>query len=101
MLDRFDVGTSIVCKYVDIMCDVLCNKDKLFDMYIKIPIRDHLLHIIQQFEDLTGLPNICGAINGTHIPLVERPNSRYTIIAIDNYIEKGFRTFFYKQISLF
>jgi hypothetical protein len=42
MSDRFDVGTSIVYKYVDIVCDVLCNKDKLFEKYIKIPIRDHL-----------------------------------------------------------
>jgi hypothetical protein len=83
MLDRFDVGTFIVCKYVDNVCDVLCNKDKLFDKYIKIPTRDHLLHIIQQFENFTSLPNICGALNGTHIPLVERPNRRYTIATID------------------
>jgi len=83
MLDKFDVGTSTICKYVDIVCDVLCNKDKLFDKYIKIPTGDHLLHIIQQFEDLTGLPNICGAIDGTHIPLAERPNRRYNIATID------------------
>jgi hypothetical protein len=66
--NRFDVGASIVCYYVDIVCDVLCNKDKLFDKYIKNPIRDGLLHIVQQFEDLTSLPNICGAIDGTQIP---------------------------------
>jgi hypothetical protein len=27
MLDRFDVGAPTVCKYVDIVCDVFCNKD--------------------------------------------------------------------------
>jgi hypothetical protein len=73
------VGASIVCNYVDIVCDVLCNKDKLFDKYIKNPIRDGLLHIVQQFEDLTSLPNICGAIDGTQISLVERSNRKYTI----------------------
>jgi hypothetical protein len=34
------------------------------------------LHIAQQFEDLIGLPNICGAIDGTHIPLAKRPNKK-------------------------
>jgi hypothetical protein len=67
------------------VCDVFCNKDKLFDKYTNILTRDHLLHIIQQFEDFTCLPNICGAIDGTHIPLVERPNRRYIIATIDYY----------------
>jgi hypothetical protein len=49
------------------------------------PTRDGLLHIIQQFEDLTNLPNICGVIDGTHIPLAERQNKRYTIAATDYY----------------
>jgi hypothetical protein len=56
MSSIFDVGASTVHKFVDIMCDVFCNKDKLFDKYIKILTRDHLLQIIQQFEDLTCLP---------------------------------------------
>jgi hypothetical protein len=64
---------------VDIVCDVLCNKDKLFDKYIKTPTKDHLLHIIQQFEDLIGLPNNYGAIDGTHIPVAERLNRSYII----------------------
>jgi hypothetical protein len=85
--NRFDVGASIVCNYVDIVCDVLCNKDKLFDKYIKTSTKDRLLHIVQQFEDLTSLPNICGAIDGTHIPLPKRPNRKYTI-AIANYYNK-------------
>jgi hypothetical protein len=90
MSNIFDMGAPTACKYVDIMCDVFCNKDKLFDKYIKISIKDHLLHIIQQFEDLTCLPNICGAIDGTHILLVERPNKRYTIAIVDYYNIKGF-----------
>ncbi len=42
----FDVSTSTIHKYVDIACDALCNKDKLFDKYIKIPTRNCLMHII-------------------------------------------------------
>ncbi len=48
------------------------------------------MHIIQQFKDLTCLPNICDAIDGTHIPLGERPNRRYTIATIDYYNRKRF-----------
>jgi hypothetical protein len=45
MLDKFDVGASTLHKYVDIVCDVLCNKDKLFDKYIKTPNpRPHIAH---------------------------------------------------------
>jgi len=85
MSNRFDVGAFTIHKYVDIVCDVFCNKEKLFDKYIKISTKDHLLHIIQQFEDHTCLPNICDVIDGTHIPLGERPNRRYTIATIDYY----------------
>jgi hypothetical protein len=37
MLDIFDVCTSTIHKYVDIVCDALCNKDKFFYKYIKNP----------------------------------------------------------------
>ncbi len=83
--NRFDVCASIVCNYVDIVCDVLCNKDKLFYKYIKTPTRNRLLHIVQQFEDLTRLPNICDAIYGTHILLAQRPNRKYIIVAANYY----------------
>jgi hypothetical protein len=92
MSDIFGVGTSIIHKYVDIMCDALCNKDKLFNKYIKIPTRDCLLHIIQQFEDLIGLSNRCGAPDRTHIPLAERSNKRYTIATTHYYNQKRFHS---------
>jgi hypothetical protein len=50
------------------------------------------LHIIQQFEDLIGLSNRCGAPDGTHIPLVERSNKRYTIATTDYYNQKRFHS---------
>jgi len=92
MSDIFDLGASTIRKYVDIMCDALCNKDKFLNKYIKIPTRDCLLHIIQQFEDFIGLSNRCGAPDGTHIPLVERSNKRYTIATTDYYNQKRFHS---------
>jgi hypothetical protein len=32
-----------------------------------------------------GLSNICGAIDGIHIPLVKRPNIRYTLVTLYYY----------------
>jgi hypothetical protein len=45
--------------------------------------------IIEDFRDITGLPNICGAIDGTHIPLADRPNRRVTLAASDFSIRKN------------
>ncbi len=42
MVDRFNVGASTIRKYVDIVCDTLCDKNKLFNKYISIPSSDHL-----------------------------------------------------------
>ncbi len=46
MVDRFNVGGSTIKKYVDIVCDVLTDKDKLFSKYINIPSCQHLKDII-------------------------------------------------------
>ncbi len=40
--DQFNVGASTIRKYVDIVCDTLCDKNKLFSKYINIPSSDHL-----------------------------------------------------------
>ncbi len=68
----------IIRKYTYIVCDVLSNGDKLFSVYIHIPIGDPLLNIIEQFHDIIGLQQICGVINGTHIPLSVKPNKQIT-----------------------
>jgi hypothetical protein len=99
MSNKFDVGDLLYTtyKYVDIVCDVLCNKDKLFDKYLKTPTKDCLLHIRQQFEDLIGLPTSCGAIDGTHVPVAKRLNRRYIIAATNYCNQKRFLNIFYKQ----
>ncbi len=39
--------------------------------------------IITRFQNLTSTPNICGAIDGTHIPLVDLPSKRVTLVVGD------------------
>jgi hypothetical protein len=36
IVNWFNVGALTIRKYVDIMCDALCNKNKLFNKYIRI-----------------------------------------------------------------
>ena len=48
--------------------------DGLFFNFIHTPHGDCLQSIIESFRDIIGLPNIIGAIDGTHIPLTYRPS---------------------------
>jgi hypothetical protein len=58
---------------------VLIDKDKLFSKYINIPLGQCLKDIIACFENLTCTPNICEAIDGIHILLVDLPSKRVTL----------------------
>jgi hypothetical protein len=71
MADQFNVGASTIRKYVDILCNVVIDKNKLFSKYINIPLGQCLKDIIACFENFTGALNICGAIDGMHIPLAD------------------------------
>ena len=48
--------------------------------------------IINDFEELTSLLNICGAIDGTHIPLAEHPSKTITLVESDFYNRKKFHS---------
>ena len=88
MADRFKVGASTIRKYVDIICNILTEREKLFGHYIVILSRDRLQRIINDFEKLTNLLNIYGAIDGIHMPLVEHLSKRITLAASDFYNRK-------------
>jgi hypothetical protein len=42
MVDCFNVGASSIRKYVNIVCDVFTNINKLFNKYTNNPIRNQL-----------------------------------------------------------
>ncbi|CAA6662493.1 unnamed protein product [Spirodela intermedia] len=48
---------------------------KLYPDYVRIPSGHRLLQTIQSFRDLTSLPNLCGALDGSPIKLRRRPPS--------------------------
>jgi hypothetical protein len=39
--------------------------------------------MIQEFHELTSLPNICGSIDGTHIPSANLPSKKVTLAQSD------------------
>jgi hypothetical protein len=66
----YGCGDSTIRKYTMIVCRALgSGEDGLFIQFIHTPSGDRLQSIIEKFMDITGLPNITEAIDGTHIPL--------------------------------
>jgi hypothetical protein len=71
--NNYCVGQSTVWKYTFIVTEALANPKKLYSHFISIPQGERLISIIAHFKCLTGLENMCGAIDGTHIRLAEKP----------------------------
>jgi hypothetical protein len=71
--EKFEVGKSTIIKYTDLITEALANLDKLARRYINIPLGQRLRKIIADFRDGTGLDNIVGAIDGSHIKLFRQP----------------------------
>ncbi|MCO5612973.1 hypothetical protein L7F22_067246 [Adiantum nelumboides] len=70
--DTFGMGESIVRKYCHIIVDILATK--LRSQFITFRSGKRLRTIIADFQTLTLFPNVCGAIDGSHIKLAIRPN---------------------------
>ena len=71
MHNLYGCGEFTIRKYTMIVYRVLGSggQDGIFFHFIYTPHGDRLQSIIESFRNLTGLPNIVGAIDGTHIPL--------------------------------
>ncbi len=89
MVDHFNVGALTIRKYVDITCDVLIDRNKFFNKYIKIPAWNRLKLMIKAFQELISLLNICRSIDGTHIPLAHLPSKRATFAKNDFFNRKN------------
>ena len=64
---NFNVGKSTVIEVVQDVVEALCD---LRNEYIKFPSTNReVLATRETFDDLTDLPNVVGAINGTHVKI--------------------------------
>jgi len=93
MHNLYGCGESTIRKYSMIVCRALGSaEDGLFFQFIHTPDGDRLQRIIESFRDITGLPNIAGVIDGTHIPLTSRPSRRHTPMPQDFFNRKKFHS---------
>ncbi|KAL9243270.1 hypothetical protein vseg_017177 [Gypsophila vaccaria] len=69
---RYSLDPYLVSKITNMITRLLATK--LYSEFIKIPVGRRRLHeTTQAFEELTSLPNMCGAIDSTSIKLHRLP----------------------------
>ncbi|BBN11025.1 nuclease HARBI1 [Marchantia polymorpha subsp. ruderalis] len=73
---EYKTGSATITKYTDLVTKALATK--LYSKYIKIPSGETLAEIITAFKDRTGLQNMCGAIDGSHVKIHKRPDKEYS-----------------------
>jgi hypothetical protein len=56
--------------------------------FIHTPTCERFRFVIKKFKDIIGIQQICGVVDGTHVPLSYRPNMRITIVASEHYNRK-------------
>ena len=79
----FGLGRSTVGKIVLETCTILSTK--LLSRYVHFPEGTRLHEVVDGFEVCWGFPQVAGAIDGTHIPII-RPQDNPS----DYYNRKGF-----------
>ncbi|KAL5537693.1 hypothetical protein UlMin_045159 [Ulmus minor] len=72
---RYSLEPYLVSKITNMVTRLLATK--LYSEFIKIPFsRRRIIEMTQAFEELTSLPNMCGAIDGSPIKLHRLPNDQ-------------------------
>ena len=79
----FGIGRSTVGEIVLDTCGAIA--DHLFKKYVCFPQSDRLREVVDGFECRWGFPQVVGAIDGTHIPIIKPDNS-----ASDYFNRKGY-----------
>ncbi|CAN1278439.1 Protein ALP1-like [Linum perenne] len=74
LASRYSLEPYLISKITNMVTRLLATK--LYPEFIKIPVsRRRLIETTQAFEELTALPNVCGAIDGTPIKIGSVPRS--------------------------
>ncbi|XP_042978583.1 protein ALP1-like [Carya illinoinensis] len=72
LASRYSLEPYLISKITNMVTRLLATK--LYPEFIKIPVsRRRLIETTQAFEELTSLPNMCGAIDGSPIKLHSLP----------------------------
>lgn len=64
-----EIGRSTACEIVNSVCEAITRH--LLSRYLSIPIDEvQVQEIMEEFEGKTGFPQVIGAIDGCHIPII-------------------------------
>ena len=83
---------STIRKYTLIVYKVFSSADGLFRRYIHAPTGHRVTDTIRKFREKTGLPNVVGAIDGTHIHLSSKHARGLTPMPCDFFNRKKFHS---------
>ncbi|XP_038720528.1 protein ALP1-like [Tripterygium wilfordii] len=68
LASRYSLEPYLISKITNMVTRLLATK--LYAEFVKIPVsRSRLIETTQAFEELTSLPNICGAIDGSPVKI--------------------------------
>ena len=83
--ELFGLGRSTVGKIVLETCEAIAQH--LLQVHVRFPTGQTLKQVIRGFDAKSGFPQVAGAIDGTHIPII-RPQVNTT----DYFNRKGFQS---------
>jgi hypothetical protein len=66
MVNAYNVNVFTIWKYVEIMCEILADKDKIYKIFIHLLTIQRLLFVIEKFRVLTSIQQTASVIDGTH-----------------------------------
>ena len=69
----FGTGISTVCEIVHRTCHAMI--EHMLPKYVKMPSNERMKEIIEEFETLWGFPQVIGAIDDSHIPILKPADS--------------------------
>ncbi|MCO5607458.1 hypothetical protein L7F22_061654 [Adiantum nelumboides] len=67
--DLYGMSVAAAQKVVIEFCDAV-HKSGLHDLYIKWPSSIRMRSLATGFEQIQGIPNVIGAVDGSHIPII-------------------------------
>ncbi|MCO5570877.1 hypothetical protein L7F22_024606 [Adiantum nelumboides] len=73
----FGMGDSTIRKYTNLIIRALTTHEMLVRTHLETPSGRRLAKIIEDFQNITNLLNMCGAVDGTHIKLAGKPQGDF------------------------
>ncbi|KAL3675420.1 hypothetical protein R1sor_025368 [Riccia sorocarpa] len=77
LANMYCIGEANVMKYTCIIIEILTNKLKMYSKYIRAHTEEEATEIMWKFEQISGIPQIVGCIDGSHVKLRTKPALKY------------------------